>query len=700
MAENNTSCTHNKKGAPVIPSPPIPPDGGWGWVVAFASFLVNVLVDGVCFSFGLFMIEFIDYYGESLGKTAIVGSVLNGMYLSMGPVVSGLANKFGCRVVTIVGSIVASLAFSLSVLSPNIDVLICIYGALGGFGFGLMYLPSIVMVGFYFEKRRALATGIAVCGSGIGVFIFAPLVKYLLDEYNWKGATWIVAGVVLNGCVAGALFRPLEPGPDVPVAGVESPTSSSPSSPELDAGEGKIIYVPNSVAGDSTPDCSPHHQDDGDGVAFPIADGGAFPSSDDATFPSPDGAMFPLEAFVETNDDFNKDANRLSAPKNPLLTRIKEELGGSATSGSANKLFLSAGDMVDGKQPPAVASTRRRCRVRAVSENEKASAPGQAAASAADHCLLFRSCDDVWIHSHRSCRDIERIELDMRRPLYRRDIFYAGSVSRLPEFQAQPDVESYVRSITTIPDLALDESVDGTSEPAGRCRAVKAMFAGMFDFSLLASLTFLVYGLCCFLCMIGFFVPFIFLPAVAKQLEIDTERAAFLLSILGITNTVGRVVSGWVSDQPWADCLLINNVALVIGGVATVLVPFCVNYPLLTVYACVFGMCIAAFVSLRSIIMVELMGLEKLTSAFGLVTLCQGLSTFIGAPIAGSLFDATGNYDYSFYMAGGVLVVAGVICFPLRRIARWEARRQEIREEQEQDEKQRMNNHSQQPCLV
>ena len=44
---------------------------------------------------------------------------------------------------------------------------------------------------------------------------------------------------------------------------------------------------------------------------------------------------------------------------------------------------------------------------------------------------------------------------------------------------------------------------------------------------------------------------------------------------------------------------------------------------------------VAAFVSLRSIIMVELMGLEKLTNAFGLVTMCQGLSAFIGAPIAG-----------------------------------------------------------------
>ena len=44
---------------------------------------------------------------------------------------------------------------------------------------------------------------------------------------------------------------------------------------------------------------------------------------------------------------------------------------------------------------------------------------------------------------------------------------------------------------------------------------------------------------------------------------------------------------------------------------------------------------LAAFVSLRSILMVELLGLNKLTNAFGLVTMCQGMSSFIGAPIAG-----------------------------------------------------------------
>ena len=36
------------------------------------------------------------------------------------------------------------------------------YGVIGGFGLGLIYLPAVVAVGYYFESKRALATGISV----------------------------------------------------------------------------------------------------------------------------------------------------------------------------------------------------------------------------------------------------------------------------------------------------------------------------------------------------------------------------------------------------------------------------------------------------------------------------------------------------------------------------------------------------------
>ena len=77
-----------------------------------------------------------------------------------------------------------------------------------------MYLTCIITVGYYFTRRRALATGIAMAGSGVGAISFAPLMEYLINHYSWKGAMWIVSGICLNGVAMGALFRPVNQSDD------------------------------------------------------------------------------------------------------------------------------------------------------------------------------------------------------------------------------------------------------------------------------------------------------------------------------------------------------------------------------------------------------------------------------------------------------------------------------------------------------
>lgn len=68
---------------------------------------------------------------------------------------------------------------------------------------------------------------------------------------------------------------------------------------------------------------------------------------------------------------------------------------------------------------------------------------------------------------------------------------------------------------------------------------------------------------------------------------------------------------------------------------ATVLSAFCMDFGSLAVYATVFGFTIGAYVGLTSVILVDLLGLEKLTNAFGLLLLFQGIASLVGPPIAG-----------------------------------------------------------------
>lgn len=89
-------------------------------------------------------------------------------------------------------------------------ILIFTIGVCTGAGFGLIYLPAIVSVTCYFDKKRAFATGIAVCGSGIGSVVFAPLTEFLIVAFGWRGAMIVVAALVACCSIFGILFRPID----------------------------------------------------------------------------------------------------------------------------------------------------------------------------------------------------------------------------------------------------------------------------------------------------------------------------------------------------------------------------------------------------------------------------------------------------------------------------------------------------------
>lgn len=110
----------------------VPPDGGWGWVVVMGSFACNMIVDGIIFSFGMFLTEIAQSFGVNTAQVALVGSLLSGFYLIAGPFASALSNRFGFRTVAITGSILGAAAFVLSYFATSVEFLCISYGIIGG----------------------------------------------------------------------------------------------------------------------------------------------------------------------------------------------------------------------------------------------------------------------------------------------------------------------------------------------------------------------------------------------------------------------------------------------------------------------------------------------------------------------------------------------------------------------------------------
>ncbi|XP_035400839.1 monocarboxylate transporter 14 isoform X3 [Cygnus atratus] len=137
--------------------------------------------------------------GYDFGDDSKAGRPFIGLFITM----------CGCRKTAIIGGILNALGWILSAYASNVHFLFLTFGVTAGVGSGMVYLPAVVMVGQYFQKRRALAQGLSTTGTGFGAFLMTALLKYLCREFGWRNAMFIQGAISLNLCVCGALMRPL-----------------------------------------------------------------------------------------------------------------------------------------------------------------------------------------------------------------------------------------------------------------------------------------------------------------------------------------------------------------------------------------------------------------------------------------------------------------------------------------------------------
>jgi len=651
---------------------PPPPDGGWGWAVVFAAFIINVVVDGICYAYGIIAPVFQDSFQATKAETSLIGSILIGFYLMMGPVVSALTNKFGCRFVTMLGAFISALAFFLGRFQNGVNGLIGCYGVLGGVGFGMMYLPAIVVVGFYFEEKRAFATGIVTSGSGVGTFVFAPLTQWLLAGGDWQNTLLVFCEISLQCVVMGALMRPLEAPTKKEIKerrkkNILKRLKELNKNPEEGEEEEKVSLKEINENGTK----KVHLQEEKRGSDIHLAAMAAsrkkkeLEASQELTSP-PSDLQVPTLVVTECE-----------AYSTNSTGDVRKKKTGPVAIHPEKKSILDGFFSRREDRPMAAPNTVAR------DMNVMAERKGHAEdVNIPENRLMLatdpkRAASDIFEAAQIARRRKVKKELKELyvKPMYRKDIFYSGSMLHIPQYQSTPDIRTYVASITDVPD----EDEKSIKETKCKCipKEMRDALFSMMDFTLLLNPVFLLVAFANMLGMIGYWMPFMFLvDRTVKEAGVERETAAFLISIIGITNTIGRFLVGWVTDRFKLQPMNVNVSTLMIAGIATIAVPFTYSHNLAVAYAAVAGFFIAPFISLTSIILVELLGLEKLTNSFGLLLLFRGMASVVGPPFAGWLCDATGNYTASFFTGGAMLMMCAIMHMAAPCILSCQARRQ------------------------
>ena len=592
-------------------SMPPPPDGGYGWIIIVSAFFISLISDGISFSFGILYTELLAQFEESKSLTSWVGSLLYGTCMIGGPLASALATKFGCRKVTVFGGLLSFTGLFISSFTNSIGMLCFWFGFVNGLGMAMGYVTSVVMVAFYFEKKRALATGLSVCGSGIGTFVFAPLSEILTATYGWRGCLLIWSGIALNLCVCGCLLRPLEFTPEErklralrqfeKMSEKMSRTMSCTSfrSQSRHASQSDMNSSDNESEKDELEHC--HSQ-----IQIP-------------TFIKEQKVHIPIQLLKEAKNN------------NGVLTNYIESLGSFDITADPEP----DADILEAKASSAENGVSKVNTKVIVTGNGK---PVEVVKVPKERKSCLKKSDGTKRHQQKP----KHVQLASYLPLYRKDIFYRGNLMRLATTPGQ------IRS-TSCPALYTSHWDDSDSSDDDEwgwefwkylrfSKPLKRVIKIMFDPAILRHPLYITFALSSFILYFWYDVPYIFMADRALEYGISEKEASFLISILGIVNTFGQILYGIIGDKP-VNLSILYGTSLIACGVTVSMVPQFTNYIALACLSGTFGLFISANYSLCTVILVEFLGLDKLSNAYGLTMLMQGIANLVGPPVAGKILS-------------------------------------------------------------
>jgi len=171
---------------------------GWRVVAASAIGLSTGPGQFVFGSLGLFILPFAAEFGWDRAE---IGFALTWFTLALAaatPVIGIAIDAQGVRRVLLPSiGIVASGLAALPLAMHELWHIYLIFALLGALGAGANSLPYLRAIATWFDRRRGLAIGLAMCGGGLGYAYVPPFVQYLIDGYGWRAGYLGLAALTL-----------------------------------------------------------------------------------------------------------------------------------------------------------------------------------------------------------------------------------------------------------------------------------------------------------------------------------------------------------------------------------------------------------------------------------------------------------------------------------------------------------------------
>lgn len=160
----------------------------------------------VCNCVGVFYSPMAADLGVGRGAVAMFATICTLMNGFVSPLFGRAIKRFSLRTVLIAGILVNALS-ALGISAVRQLWQLYLLGALQGISLCFFCsVPVNLIISNWYEKNHGLATGIAMCFSGLGGAVFSPLFSAVITQIGWRMAYALLGALILIIAAPGALF--------------------------------------------------------------------------------------------------------------------------------------------------------------------------------------------------------------------------------------------------------------------------------------------------------------------------------------------------------------------------------------------------------------------------------------------------------------------------------------------------------------
>jgi len=169
----------------------------YGWIIVAVGLVSMAFWYGIRSSFSIFYVALLEDFPWSRGESAGVQSLALITYTILAPLVGGLIDRFGPRRVIVPGILILSSGLILCGSIETLTQFYIFYGVVAGAGITCIAIVSYsAILAHWFEKKRGLASGIAVSGMGLGTFLMVPLSHHFISLWGFR-VSFVLLGILV-----------------------------------------------------------------------------------------------------------------------------------------------------------------------------------------------------------------------------------------------------------------------------------------------------------------------------------------------------------------------------------------------------------------------------------------------------------------------------------------------------------------------